>query len=62
MKVSFQISELLLLPEAEKAIFYDRSNLGEINGLKNFDFSSRDVKPTVKLHKMKGSVGKLMQV
>ena len=64
MKVSFQISELLLLPEAAgKAIFYDMRNLGEI-GFQNFDFSSRsgDQKPTIKLHKVRGSVGKLMQV
>ena len=60
LKVTFQISELLILPEAKKAIFYDMRNLGEIGF--DHNFQDDDQEPTIKLHKIRGNVGKLMQV
>ena len=51
----FNINELLLLPEAKKAIFYSQNHIGEI-GLEHYPFEDTDalLAPTIKIYKVHG--------
>ena len=54
IRIPFTIRELVLLPEAEKAIFYSNKHLGEIS-LKHYPFADTEdwkMSPTIQIHKV----------
>ena len=60
-RLEFNINELLIIPEAKKAIFYSQDHLGEIS-LEDYPFQEKEAgySPSIKIHKVhkaKGIVG-----
>ena len=56
-RLEFNINELVIIPDAKKAIFYSQDNLGEIN-LENYPFENIDdelLSPGIKIHKVHNS-------
>lgn len=51
VKIPFTVSELVVLTQANKAIFYSNKHLGEID-LQLYPFESDDDLPTIKVHKV----------
>ena len=51
VKIPFTISELVVLTEANKAIFYSNRHLGEID-LNLYPFLKDDQLPSIRIHKV----------
>lgn len=51
VKIPFTISELVVLTEANKAIFYSNRHLGEID-LNLYPFLKDDELPSIRIHKV----------